>query len=175
MDSRIAGLIPGVANHEARRVYDARVALLRQAHSAGDEAVLAAGLCDAIRLGLWRARSVTGYEALAHDVVGIEVARAWELAERDAARRALPLERMPDIAVAVWLRTESALLDTCPQGSVEVRVDGEQLRIGVTLPMAPPEVVADALAAVGRNAANLARVFQGDAPGVVPRRPPPRR
>lgn len=166
-DSRIAGLIPGVANQQARRVYDTRVGRLRRAAAEGDEIGLGEQLCDAILLGFWRARSVTGFEALAHDVVGIEPERAWALAEQSATERGLSLERMPDIAVAVWLRTECALIESCPEAAVEVRVDGERLHVALALPIAPPAMVADGLAAVGKNAESLSRVFQGEAPSTT--------
>ena len=161
-DSRIAGLIAGVANHEARHVYDARVERARRTLEAGDEAELGRQLCDALLLGLWRARSVTGFDALAQDIVGVAVERARELASRSAAQRNLPLEQLADVAVALWLRSEAALLPRCPEAAVEVRVDQGQLHFSLVLPLAPALRVAESVAAVGRSAAGLVRVLEAE-------------
>jgi hypothetical protein len=174
-DSRVAGLIPGVANHEARRVFDARVERATAAHAAGDESGLAQQLCEAVLLGLWRARSVTGFDALAHDVMGIEPARAERLAQQSAAARGLTLERMPDIAVALWMRSEAALLERVPEAVVRVDSTAERLVLRLDLPLAPAERITEAVSAIGRAASGLARVLEAEH-GVRPRpdRPPPR-
>jgi hypothetical protein len=162
-DPRIAGLIAGVANHEARRVYDARVERLRRAHAQGQEPALERQLCDAIRLGIWRARNVTGFEAFAQDVLGVPIERAHTLAERGAAQQGVALERLPEVALALWLRAEAALLERCPGGEVELRIqDGERMQLCLTLPLVPAARSAEAVAAVGRAAAGLARVLAGD-------------
>jgi hypothetical protein len=158
-DSRIAGLIPGVANHEARRVYDARLEQATAAVAGGDESALAGLLCDAVLLGLWRARAVTGFDALAQDVIGIDAGRAQELAVAAAAQRGLALERLPDIAVALWMRSEAALLDRCPEASVRVNVSSERLALHLDVPLAPVERATEAVSAVGRAAGGLGRVL----------------
>lgn len=163
-DTRVAGLIAGVANHEARRVYDGRLERLRAAAARDDENALEEQLCVAVLLGLWRARSITAFESFAQDVVGVDHARAWQLAERGAARLGVSLERLPDVAVALWMRSESALVERHPEGSVAVRVENERLELSISLPLAPPARAAEAVAAVGRAAGGLARVLTTDAP-----------
>jgi hypothetical protein len=163
-DTRVAGLIAGVANHEARRVYDARLERLRAAVAQDDQAGLQRQLCVAVLLGLWRARSITGFDGFAQDVVGIDHERARELAEHGAAARGVGLERLPDLAVALWMRSEAALLERSPQAEVDVRVEGERLRLCLELPLVPPARTAEAVAAVGRAAGGLARVLMGEPP-----------
>jgi hypothetical protein len=161
-DNRVAGLIAGVANHEARRVYDARCERLRRALAQNLEQELASQLCEAVQLGLWRARSVMGFDALAQDVVGIEVKRARALAEQGASARGLVADQLPDLVVALWMRSEAALLDHCPAASVELAmIEGERFELRVRLPLAPPVRAAEAVAAIGRSAAGLARVLAG--------------
>jgi hypothetical protein len=170
-DTRIAGLIAGVANHEARQVYDARVERARRLLDGGDEAVLAQQLCEAVQLGLWRARSVTGFDAFAQDVIGVPAERANELAHGHAARSNVALEQLPDVAVALWLRSEAALLERCPDGAVEVRIDEGRLSLSLGLPLAPPLGVAEAVAAIGRSAAGLVRVLESETRPRDPDRP----
>jgi hypothetical protein len=170
-DTRIAGLIAGVANHEARQVYDARVERARRLLDGGDEAVLAQQLCEAVQLGLWRARSVTGFDAFAQDVIGVPAERANELAHEHAARSNVALEQLPDVAVALWLRSEAALLERCPDGAVEVRIDEGRLSLSLGLPLAPPLGVAEAVAAIGRSAAGLVRVLESETRPRDPDRP----
>jgi hypothetical protein len=164
-DTRVAGLIAGVANHEARRVYDARVERARKAFESGSEDELAQQLLEAVRLGLWRARSVVDFEAFALHVLGVEPARASELTARAAARADLALERLPDLAVALWIRSEAALLERCPLGAIDVRVADEKILVALSLPLSPSLRVAESVAAIGRSATGLARVLQEeDAP-----------
>lgn len=170
-DQRVAGLIPGVANHEARRVYDAHVERLRRAVADGAEAQLERGLSAVWLLALWRARNVTGFEAFAQDVVGLDHVRATALAERGARARSAALEPLPDLAAALWLRCEAALLDRCPEAHLEVQVTGEQLSLAVSLPLAPKMRAADALSALSRATGGLARILIGDD---SPRPPPGR-
>jgi hypothetical protein len=163
-DTRIAGLIAGVANHEARRVYDARLERLRTAAAGADEPALERELCIAVLLGLWRARSITGFESFVQDVVGLDHERARALAERGAAVREVALERLADVAVALWMRSEAALVERWPEVVVDVRVQDERLRLALTLPLAPAVRAADAVAAVGRAAGGLARALSGMPP-----------
>ncbi len=143
-------------------MFDARAEALR-AQDAPEEA-LERGLCEAVLLGLWRARNVTGFDALAQHVLGLPLERARALAARGAERRGLQLEQLPDVAVALWLRSEAALLERCPQAAVEVRVEDERVELVLRLPLAPAAQAAEAVAAVGRSAAGLARVLGGEAP-----------
>ncbi|MFI4946506.1 MAG: hypothetical protein ACHP85_24725 [Burkholderiales bacterium] len=163
-DTRVAGLIAGVANHEARRVYDARLERLRAAVAGADEPALERELCVAVLLGLWRARSITGFESFAQDVVGLDHERARTLAERGAAAREVALERLADVAVALWMRSEAALVERWPEVVVDVRAQGERVRLSLELPLAPAVRAADAVAAVGRAAAGLARALSGMPP-----------
>jgi hypothetical protein len=163
-DSRVAGLIPGVANHEARRVYDARVESLRAAAEAGSarEAELARGLYEARRLGLWRARQLTGFDAFAVDVVGVEVERARALVQTLVEGGGLDDERLPDTAVALWLRGEAALLDRCPEGRIEAHVQDGELELRIVLPLEPAGKAGDALGAIGRKAVGLTRLLDDE-------------
>ena len=161
-DTRVAGLIPGVANHEARYLYDARVERARRALEDGDDAALARQLCESFRLGLWRARNITGFDAFAQHVLGVEAERARALAEAGAAARNVALERLPDVAVALWIRSEAALLERCPAAAVDVRVENGQVLYALSLPLAPALGVAEAVAAVGRSAVGLARVLEDE-------------
>jgi hypothetical protein len=163
-DSRVAGLIPGVANHEARRVFDARVERLRDAaeSDAAGETELARGLYEARRLGLWRARQLTGFDAFAVDVVGLEVERARALVDALVQGQGLDDERLPDTAVALWLRGEAALLDRCPEGRIEARVHDGELELRIVLPLEPAGKAGDALGAIGRKAVGLTRLLDDE-------------
>ncbi|MDH5675394.1 MAG: hypothetical protein OEZ06_24950 [Myxococcales bacterium] len=158
-DGRAGGLIPGVANPDGRRVLDARVGRLRRAAEGGDEAELCRGLLELRHMALWRARQLTGFAALAEDVVGVEAARAQALSEAEAERRGTGTEPLPDAAVALWLRAEAALLDYHAQAQVEVAVVEGELQMRAKLPLFPPERCAEALSAMGRRAGGLARVI----------------
>jgi hypothetical protein len=158
-DPRIAGLIPGVPNHEARQVFDARVARLRAAVAAEDEAALEQNLYEAVLLGLWRARNVQGLDALCEGVVGMRGARAEELIKRAAETRGRSATQLPESAIALWMRGESALLNTCGAASIEVHCDGESLQIQLSVPLKSPEQAADALMAVGHNARGLGQAL----------------
>lgn len=126
-DPRPRFLVPGVANRDARDVYDARVASLRaaaEAHRAAPEdaparLALARGLDEARALGVWRGRSVTGFDAFVEQVLGLEPAEAWALAGE--APEPLP-ERISNEAIAVWMRVEAALAEHGVEGRVDVRV-----------------------------------------------------
>jgi hypothetical protein len=171
----VAGLVPAVANHESRRVYDARVERLRAAAVAGSEGELATRLCEAVLLGLWRARNVTGFDALAQDIVGLDAKRARALAEQGAQRLGVTLERLPDLAVAAWLRCESGLLERCPDAALEVSVRDGRLQLVLRVPLAPPLGVPDALSALGRAGAGLGRVLVAELPPPRPPRETPER
>jgi predicted transcriptional regulator len=171
-DSRVRGLVPGVANHEARRVFDDRVAAMGQAASAGDDEALGQALLEAQWLGLWRARSVMGFEALAQGVLGVDPARARELAQAAAARGGLAEadagEQLPDVAVALWMRSEAALLDHCRGARVSVRVRDGKVELTVAAPLAPVAAIADAVAAIGRSAAGLIRAIEAELTAGMP-------
>ena len=163
-DTRVAGLIPGVANHEARRVYDARVERMTDAAAAGEQArdALALLLCESVRLGIWRARQFTGFDAMAGDVLGLDPAEARKLAEGAAETRGWVIERLPDTAVALWVRGEAALLERCPEGRMEANVVGEELDLRIVLPLNPAAQASEALGAIGRKASGLARALDDE-------------
>lgn len=158
-DPRIAGLIPGVPNHEARRVFDHRVARMRAALGAEDERALEQLLHDSVLLGLWRARNVQGLDALCEGVIGLRGARAEELVKSAVAARGHAAAQLPEAAVALWMRGEAALLETCDAASIEVRSVGDSLQIQLTVPLGTPEQAADALTAVGHNARGLGQAL----------------
>ena len=132
-DPRTVALVPGVANRDARAVYEARVSRLSAALAEGDEAELGAGLLEAVQLGLWRGRSVTGFDALAEQVLGLDAGRGRQLALSEAEARSVPCDRCREPTVAAWLRAEAALLEVGIAGRMRVRVEGdrEQLELAV--------------------------------------------
>jgi putative intracellular protease/amidase len=146
-DPRVIAMVPGVANRDARALYEARVAELKQAAGPPrDEAALAEALAEAVRLGLWRGRSVTSFDAFAEEVLRIPAAEARELAQQGAARMGAPCERATDEAVAAWMRCEAALREAGVRGRVRVLADGgaETLRIDLDTVDAPQGI--DAMA-----------------------------
>ena len=105
---------------------------------------------------------MTGFEAFAQYVIGVPAERARELAppaRRSAERCA---RQLPDVAVALWLRSEAALLERCPEAAIEVRTDEGRLQLSLALPLAPALGVAEAVAAIGRSAAGLVRVLESE-------------
>jgi hypothetical protein len=172
-DSRVRGLLPGVANHDARRVYDERLSRMAAALAGGDEGALGVLLAEAVLLGLWRARNVMGFDALGQDVLGVGAERARALAEQGAAELGVPLEPLPDVAVALWLRSEAALFDHVPDARVSVRSSAGRVELIVSAPLSPVSAVAEAAAAVGRSAAGLARAIDQERGFTAPPRRPP--
>lgn len=167
-DDRIGGLVPGVPNFEARQVLDARVEQLREAVKLGDDDHLARLLHEATLLRLWRARNVQGLEALCEGVLGLNAERGRELAAQGLQARGGEMDRLPDVAVALWVRSEAALLEHGPGATVEVWIEGDALKLTLGVPLAKPERAADALNAIGRKAKGLGEVL-------VPGRKPPQR
>lgn len=157
VDSRIAGLLPGVPNHEARRVFDARLLRLRETLEAGDELALARGLYQAVCLGLWRARNMTAFDALCEHVLGLSPERGAQLVDEEAERRTpgKRAERLADAAIALWLRSEAALLESCPEVSVEVVLHEGRWLLSLSAPLERPELAAEALGALGRKARGM--------------------
>jgi hypothetical protein len=128
-DHRLGFVLPGVRNRDARAVFDARVDALRAASARADRAGLGAGLSDARRMMLWRARAVTDFAAFAESVVGL----APDEAER-LSREGGPVDVLPEQVIALWMRLESALTRTCPQGRVRVTGKGDQLAFELHVP-----------------------------------------
>lgn len=145
-----ATLVTGVANRDARLVGEARVRRLRAAIEAGDEAALGEELADAVRLAIWKALNVVGFDVLADAVLGIEAKRARALAKARAAELGETCEPADEKTIALWMRTEAGLLEVAPDARAVLR--GGRLRIDVPFARA-----AEALSGVGRRAAPLAK------------------
>lgn len=159
-DSRGLGLVPGLSNRDARRAFDARVAVLRTAHEADDRAALGRGFGEAHRLCLWRARKLTGFDALAEDVIGLSAPVAREHAERWAAEAGQSLEPLPEVSVALWLRAEVVLASVCPDAVVTI--DSPDGGLSLSLPLLSPDETARVMASLARTARELDRVMQNE-------------
>jgi hypothetical protein len=159
-DTRGLGLVPGLSNRDARRAFDARVAALRAALDAGDDAALGRGLGEALQLGLWRARKLTGFDALSEDVVGMPAAAARAQASAWAEACSTTLEVLSDVSVALWLRAEVVLLALCPQA--RVRIDAGSGTLSLELPALDPADLTRVLAALARTARELDRVMEAE-------------
>jgi hypothetical protein len=158
-DPRTVYLIPGVANRHARLVYDRRLEALREAVARArshEEArpALGALLADALRLGWWRGRSLTGFDALVEGVLGLPVDEAEALA-RAACDGQLP-ERMPDHAVALVLRAEAGIAEAGVAGQVLLLSEPTTAN-GPPVPVVRLEVPVHALAHAVVGAAQLLR------------------
>jgi hypothetical protein len=173
-DPRPVALIPGVSNRDARAVHDARVERLRTLAEAGEGAqpALAEALAEAFVMGLWRGRALTGFDAMAVDVVGLSKDEAEQRLGEGFVAIGLPREAGRPELVAAWFRAEAALLEEGHAGTVGARPgpNGE-VRLAVAV---GPERLAEAFHAMGRRMTPLVRDHQPDAQG-GPRRPPPER
>ena len=158
-------VIRGVNNRDARLVFDARVAELAQATSDEERALR---LFEAQQLAIWRARAITGFDAFAEDVVGLPRERARALAEAGAQVAQLPLATLPERQIALWLRTEAAVREHAPSGSVRIVGNDERAVVEVRVPVEPAHAAVSALAGVGRQAAGLGRHLDRP-PGQSPR------
>jgi hypothetical protein len=152
-DPRPVVLVPGVANRDARAVYEARERRIRAALEAGDEATVAVELAEATRMRLWRAHNVVGWDVYAEHVLGIPLERAEALRTRGAEGIG-GMEPASDDVVAAWMRAEAGLLEATPTGIVRLRGAPGQERLVLEVPIAD---AAAGLAAVGRRSAPLAR------------------
>jgi hypothetical protein len=154
-DPRAVALIPGVANRDARVVFDARVRRFGGLFKT-DRDRAAEELAEARRLGLWRAKNLVGWNAFVEDILQLSLDAATELL---GSREIKPLS---DVAIATWLRAEAGLLEIDDSATVHLRNDRLVLEID------PPKA-ASALTAVGRRCAPLVR----DRETPPPRRKPP--
>jgi hypothetical protein len=167
-------VIPGVRNSEARVVYDARVARLRSAAGREDASVLAQGLYEVQRLALWRARNVTDFDAFAEHVIGLGVDRARELAaqaaeaqgETAAGGEVNPLSRE---FVALWVRSEAALIQICPTASVRITTRDAKRELQLQVPAEPVPATVEALKSLGPALAGLAKLTAAEVPERAPR------
>lgn len=156
-DPRVVALIPGVKNSDARLVFDAHVARIREAMSApvNDQtrAHLAEELAVVYACATYRGHSIVSFEAFAEAVLGMSADRAIALAKAGRVSLGLP-EALTEAEIAVWLRAEAGVLEVTPKGRVEVKG-------GVMTLTLPIERAAEALAAVGFREAPIARTSEG--------------
>jgi hypothetical protein len=159
-DPREGYTVAGVANRDARAVYDQRVEAMRALWNGGeptDEARAELGLLllDALRLRLWRARRVTGFRVFAEDVLSMPSSTAEQLASEAAQRTGDSKDQLDERTTALWLRTEAGLYegDTAARARVTSQGGGApRIELAVTLTAASA-----ALAGVGARHAPLAR------------------
>jgi hypothetical protein len=204
-DPRTVYLIPGVANRHARLVYDRRLEALRaaldDARSAGADPQaapdtpapgaqpsrapalegdarrrLGALLSEALRLGWWRGKSLTGFDALVDGVLGLPVDEAEALA-RAANGGRLP-ERLHDHAVAMVLRAEAGLAEAGVTGHIALgaaRPGGEPGSEAGGDVWARLDVPVDALGRAVLGAAQLLQTLATPGDRTRPERARPRR
>jgi len=157
-DPRAVALMPGVANRDARALADARLDVLaglldrrREGEDVREE--LEIGLAEAILLGLWRGRSLTGFDAMVENILGLPLEEAEVLARKGAERLGLPLALRSESLIAVWVRSECALLEFGLPGRVGLRVDAdrhEHLILDLPIRRAP-----EAIQEIGRRMSPL--------------------
>ncbi len=153
-DPRPVALVPGVANRDARAVFEARVEAMQSLRD--DEAALGPLLAECLWLGLWRGRSVTGFDALVEEMLELPADRARGLAEVACHAAGLPAEPLPEELVAVWMRAEAALLELGEGRVLVAPADGDTLTLRVAASAA-----STALEAIGRRMAPLASDRRG--------------
>lgn len=152
-DPRPVALVPGVANRDARLVYEARERRLRRALEAGDQDAAALELAEARQLRVWRGHSIVGFDVFVENVLGMAPAEVEALLRR-ADELGLASEVPTDDVVATWMRAEAGLLEACPDAVVRLRGHGDGARLVLEVPVAD---AAAALAGAGRREAPLAR------------------
>ncbi|HBQ14517.1 MAG: hypothetical protein RLP09_25145 [Sandaracinaceae bacterium] len=162
-DPRPVVLIPGVANRDARTVYEARLKRSEAAKGEEDRETLAVELAEAARLRVWRGHSVVGWEVYAENVLGLSPEEAIALRD-EGAETVGSVEPASDELVASWVRAEAGLIEACGFGAA-VRLVGDAFVITV-----PSAQASEALASMGRRAAPLVRDQEG-APKTVVDRP----
>jgi hypothetical protein len=136
-DPRAVAMVPGVANRDARKLADARVEALIALIDTGANGAeqVEFELAHAVRMGLWRGRSLTGFEALAENVLGLTTEDARARAERGAARAGMSNETASEEAIAIAWRTEVALLEAGLPGRVRIGKSAAGDTIELTLPV----------------------------------------
>ncbi|HHH31210.1 MAG TPA: hypothetical protein ENK57_23075 [Polyangiaceae bacterium] len=152
-DPRAVVLVPGVANRDARGVYEARVARILAAAEAEDREALAVELIESAQMQVWRGHSIVGWDVWVDAVLGLDPAYANEL-RGDA-------EPLNEELVALWMRVEAGL--------AEANAGAVRLRDGKLCFELDPERAPAALANVGRRAAPLAHDETGAKEVIVDR------
>ena len=158
-DPREGYTVAGVANRDARAVYDVRSVAMRALwdEGAADERALAALgqlFHDALRLELWHARRLTSFAAFAEEVVGVPAERAEALADEAALRMGEPVTPLTEVAIALWLRTEAGLYEGDEGGRARVRSGERGLVLEIRVDL---DEASTALAGVGARHLPLAR------------------
>jgi len=152
-DPRAVVLVPGVANRDARTVYEARVARIRDAVSAKDDVALALELSECAQMRVWRGHSIVGWDVWVDAVLGLDPEKA------NALRG--DVEALEDEAVALWMRAEA--------GMAEAKAGAARWRDGKLCLELDPATAPAALANIGRRAAPLAKEETGASETVVER------
>jgi hypothetical protein len=160
-DERVGFVIAGVRNHDARQVFDARVATMRAAFARGDRATVGRGLCDARRMQLWRARNVIDFDAFADGLLGLSGAEAELLAQGAASEANVTLDALPEHTVALWLRLEAALTRTNPEAQVSVTGSGDALAFELKIPGGDIARVVEGFFDMGGAATGLRKFLRG--------------
>jgi hypothetical protein len=158
-DDRPVRLVPGVKNSDARLVFEARLLALeaaRKDHPADPAATARLGrlLAEAWALELWRGRSMTSFDALAGELLDLDIDEARTLATEAAKEAAIPIGEITEEAIAAWMRAEAALVDADLRGHVWVTRTRGHDRLHVEL---PANTAIDGLAAIGRRTLPLSR------------------
>ena len=143
-DPRPVVLVPGVANRDARAVYEARHARITAAITAEDRAALALEMAEASQLRVWRGHSIVGWDAFVEAVLGLDPAEAEALREEGGGGE--PLE---DELGALWMRADAGIVEAEGR-SAAVRLRGGRLCLELVV-----DTAAAALAHMGRRAAPL--------------------
>ncbi|MDW8247005.1 MAG: hypothetical protein RMJ84_10550 [Sandaracinaceae bacterium] len=119
-DPRVAVLIPGLKNSDARLLHDAYVNRIRSALESGDEERLAELMAVVRACGIYRGHRFVSFEAFAEALFDIDSRRANALASEGEKRLGLPSE-LSEAEIATWMRAEAGVLSVTPEGRVEVR------------------------------------------------------
>ena len=123
-DPRAVALVPGVANRDARAVFDARLVRLQSAQARDDQDALGRGLAEMSLLRLWRGRSLTSLQALCADL--LQLSDGEQLAEAGRAQLNLSNDlELSDETIAAWLRAEAALGEVGVEGVVSITETGQ--------------------------------------------------
>jgi hypothetical protein len=161
-DPRPVMLVPGVANRDARAVYEARERRLRRALDENDRDAAAIELAEAAMLRVWRGHSIVGFDAFTIDVLGLDRDAAQALLARGKELLGASGASSEEI-VATWMRAEAGALEGHADAAVRFRRGSLAFEI-------PIDAVPAALNGMGRRAAPIARE-QAAAPKSVIDRP----
>ena len=155
-DPRPVAMVPGIANRDARLVAGQRIDVIANLVKTSPESEeLGLELAETIWLALWRGNSLTSFDALVENVVGMPPKDAHALAQRFAKSIDVPLQTMSDEVIAPWMRMEAELSKHRPELRVRLaglREDAPQLHMVLPALEAP-----ELLIGLGRFVGVLAR------------------